>query len=340
MWGIYAAPLTAIGLVVLLFLLLDILWKLFELTRTVLAPFFMPEEEVSLVKKYGPWALVTGSTDGIGKAYAFELARKGLNVVLVSRNKEKLNKTAAEIESKYFVKTKIIAADFTEGQKAVDIVKEELGALPINILVNNVGRNYEYPMYLTEVSEKDIQDIIAINISAVTLMCRAFIEDMHSKGRGAIVNVSSGSELQPLPLMTVYAATKAYVRSFTAALRYEYGGTGITIQHLSPLFVNTKMNAFSSKLQKKSFFVPDAEEYARYAVMTLGNMDESSGFWSHGIQKFFIKLPPVWLRTYIGARMNLEFRKDYLESRKSSNNNKNGHCYSEETSKSFKELDK
>lgn len=67
---------------------------------------------------------------------------------------------------------------------------------------------YDYPMYLTEVDEKDLEDIITINVGSVTYMCRAFLEDMKKQGRGAIVNISSGSELQPLPLMTTYAATK------------------------------------------------------------------------------------------------------------------------------------
>lgn len=71
-----------------------------------------------------------------------------------------------------------------------------------------MGKNYDYPMFLHEVSEKDLWDIININVGAVTLLSRHFVEEMKKKGRGAIVNVSSGSELQPLPLMTVYAATK------------------------------------------------------------------------------------------------------------------------------------
>lgn len=74
--------------------------------------------------------------------------------------------------------------------------------------VNNVGKQYEYPMFLGELPEQEIVDIINVNVSTVTLMCKIFIEGMKKRGRGAIVNVSSGSELQPLPLMTVYAATK------------------------------------------------------------------------------------------------------------------------------------
>ncbi|XP_023029896.2 hydroxysteroid dehydrogenase-like protein 1 isoform X2 [Leptinotarsa decemlineata] len=321
MWGIYTFPLATFGFVVLFMFILDSIWSLLQACRAILAPLFIPNEETSLSKKYGPWALITGSTDGIGKAYAQELAKRGINVVLVSRNEKRLENTAREIEEKYFVKTKIIVADFSLGKKAVDTVKDAVGILPINILVNNVGKQYEYPMYLTEVAEKEIFDIININICAVTLMCRAFINDMRDRGRGAIVNVSSGSELQPLPLMTVYAATKAYVKSFTAALRYEYGGHGITIQHLAPMFINTKMNSFSKRLQKNNFFVPDAEEYARYAVMTLGKIDESSGYWTHGIQTFFTKFLPAWIRMYIGAHMNLSFRKDYFEEKASTNNN-------------------
>lgn len=95
----------------------------------------------------------------------------------------------------------------------------------------------------------ELWDIINVNVGATTLMTRLVIGDMQKRRRGAIVNVSSGSEFQPLPLMTVYAATKAYVKSFSDALRAEYSRYGITVQHLSPLYVNTKMNAFSHRLQ-------------------------------------------------------------------------------------------
>lgn len=115
--------------------------------------------------------------------------------------------------------------------------------------MNNVGKMYEYPMYVGEVPEKELWDIITVNVGATTLMTWLVIEQMQKRKQGAIVNVSSGSEFQPLPLMTVYAATKRYVKSFSDALRAEYSRFGVTVQHLSPFFVNTKMNAFSSRLQ-------------------------------------------------------------------------------------------
>ncbi|XP_050514476.1 inactive hydroxysteroid dehydrogenase-like protein 1 isoform X2 [Diabrotica virgifera virgifera] len=235
------------GLIVLIFVMPDSIRNIVQMCRALLAASFISNEKTSLAKKFGPWALITGCTDGIGKAYAFELAKRGINIVLVSRNEEKLKKTAQDI-------------------------------------VNNVGKLYDYPMYLSEVPEKDLFDMININVVPVTLLCGAFIGDMKKRGRGAIVNVSSGSEMFPLPLMTVYSATKSYIRCFTMALRYEYRNSGITIQHLAPLYVNTKMNAYSNKLQKNSFLIPDAEQYARYAIMTLGKLDETSGYWTHGIQ--------------------------------------------------------
>ncbi|XP_030763053.1 inactive hydroxysteroid dehydrogenase-like protein 1 [Sitophilus oryzae] len=108
-----------------------------------------------------------------------------------------------------------------------------------------------------------------------------------------------------------------YVKNFTQALQYEYASKGLTIQHLAPMFVATKMNHFSDRIHKKSLFVPDAESYAKYAVSTLGVLDDSSGYWTHGIQTFFTKLPPEWIRMYIGGYLNQLFREDYLRNLKS-----------------------
>lgn len=108
---------------------------------------------------------------------------------------------------------------------------------------------YAYPMYLGEVPEDDLWSIININVGATTMMTRLVIGKMQKRGKGAIVNISSSSELQPLPLMTVYAATKLYINSLSEAVRVEYSRFGLTVQHLTPFFVTTKMNAYSDKLQ-------------------------------------------------------------------------------------------
>ncbi|CAG2055836.1 unnamed protein product [Timema podura] len=237
----------------------------------------------------GKTGIVTGSTDGIGKAYAYELAHRGVNIVLISRNIDKLNQVASEIKTNFNVETKVIAADFSKGQQVFNNIEIELKDIPVGILVNNVGRQYSYPMYLGEVPQQELWDILNINIGATTMMTRMLLPQMQHRKKGAIVNVSSGSELQPLPLMTVYAASKVFVKSFSDGLRFEYQDDGITVQHLSPLFVNTKMNAFSHRLQESSIFVPNATTYAHYAVNTLGKVNTTTGYWAHGIQ---VKLTP------------------------------------------------
>ncbi|XP_063220316.1 inactive hydroxysteroid dehydrogenase-like protein 1 [Bacillus rossius redtenbacheri] len=301
--------LAAAGL--LCWLLRDTLRCLLTVAHAHLLPFLRPAP-VDLAARFGCWAVVTGATDGIGKAYALELAKRGLNVVLISRSADKLLQTAEEIESKFQVKTRTISADFSKGQQIFNEIEKQISDIPVGILVNNVGRQYSYPMYLGEVPEQELWDILNINIGATTMMTRMLLPQMQRRRKGAVVNVSSGSELQPLPFMTVYAASKVFVKSFSEAIRFEYERHGITVQHLSPLFVNTKMNAFSHRLQKSSLFVPDATTYAYNAIETLGKVNYTTGYWAHGLQYFFTVVAPVWIRTYLGGIMNMIFREDYF----------------------------
>lgn len=281
---------------------------------------FMPligTKPVDLRSKYGEWAVVTGSTDGIGKAYAKELAARKINLVLISRTLERLEKTRNEIlQENPTIEVKIIEADFSKGKEIYGKIAEQLKDIPVGILVNNVGVTYSYPTYLGEVPEDKLWDIININVGATTLMTRLVIGQMKERGKGAIVNVSSGSELQPLPFMTVYAATKMYNKSFTDAIRIEYSRFGITVQHLAPFFINTKMNAFSDRLQVTTFLVPNSTIYAKNAIATLGIMDSAVGYWGHAIQQMGILFVPEYVRTKIGAFMNQIFRQDYFRQKR------------------------
>lgn len=303
-----------IGLIVVL-TLLEPLGRVARVLWEIVRP-LIDTKPVDIAAKFGKWAVVTGSTDGIGKAYAKELARRGVNLILISRTIEKLKATKDEISLiDPSIEVKLIAADFSRGKEVFPEIEKQLKDINVGILVNNVGKNYAYPMYVGEVPEQDLWDIINLNVGATTLMTRMLIGRMQNNGKGAVVNISSGSEFQPLPLMTVYAATKVYVRSFSEALRAEYSKFGITVQHLVPLFVNTKMNAFSRRLQVSSLFVPDAATYARNAINTLGKLDSGSGYWAHGIQLLFTVIPPVWVRLKVGHLMNRILRDDYFKQK-------------------------
>lgn len=125
------------------------------------------------------------------------------------------NRKIINLESSYPVKTKIIVADFGLGQPIYDEIKRELQLLDIGVLVNNVGMMYEYPDDLEKVPEETLWQIININIGASTILSRAVIPQMKQNRRGIIVNISSGSECQPIPLTAVYGASKIYVKNLT-----------------------------------------------------------------------------------------------------------------------------
>ncbi|KAH8378410.1 hypothetical protein KR093_011199 [Drosophila rubida] len=257
------------------------------------------KKRLSLKERYGSWAAVTGSSDGIGKEYAKELARQGINVILIARNKDKLEAVAKEISSESNVSTKIIVADFTKGVSVYDHIESEIGDKPVSILINNVGMGL--PGGLLRCNKEQAQQLIETNIVAVSQLSRFFLQRMrNAKIKGAIVNVSSGTELQPLPYSALYAASKAYNRSLTISLRCEAAPFGIHVQLLSPNFVVTKINNYSKRIMKGGLFIPSAETYARSAVAQLRDgVDETPGYLWHHVQNAVFLMFPWRVRLFV-----------------------------------------
>lgn len=165
------------------------------------------------LKKYGSWALVTGPTDGIGKAFAFQLARKGLNLVLVGRNPEKLKDVSDSILAKYGkTQIKTVVVDFTgDLDDGVKRIRETIEGLDVGLLVNNVGISYPYARFFHEVDEELLKNLIKVNVEGTTKVTQAVLPGMLQRKRGAIVNIGSGAAIviPSDPLYAVYAATKA-----------------------------------------------------------------------------------------------------------------------------------
>lgn len=174
--------------------------------------FFRPSKNL---RKYGSWAIITGSTDGIGKALAFEMAAKGLNLVLVGRDPSKLEATSHGIREKFGhqVEIKNILMDLAKlsGEDIARVTEEGIKGLDVGVLVNNAGLAYPYAKYFHEVDLELMESITKVNIEAATWVTRAVIPGMLKKKRGAIVNIGSGSSVivPSYPLYTVYAASKA-----------------------------------------------------------------------------------------------------------------------------------
>uniref|UniRef100_A0A8D3CXM7 Hydroxysteroid (20-beta) dehydrogenase 2 n=1 Tax=Scophthalmus maximus TaxID=52904 RepID=A0A8D3CXM7_SCOMX len=247
------------------------------------------------LRTYGQWAVVTGATYGIGKAYACELARRGLDIVLVSRSDDKLQTVAKEIEGQYGRKTRTIRVDFTDGPSIYPVVAEGLQGLEIGILVNNVGMTYSdsFACFL-EVpnAEQKITQIVNCNMLSVPQMTRLVLPDMIKRGTGLIINISSEVAIRPQPLLSLYSATKIFVTYFSQGLHAEYKSKGITVQCVCPFMVSTNMTLN----MKVNCFVKSSSAFAREALNTVGHSSYTSGCLSHALQNAALTaLLPDWL---------------------------------------------
>jgi len=228
----------------------------------------------------GSWAVVTGATDGIGKGFCLELARQGMNIVLVSRNLEKLNVVAKEIEEKFDVKTKVVDIDFSKDKNSQPRLEAETADLDVGILVNNVGVSYQYPEYFLAIEDGPAQcrSIVDCNIISTMDVTRAILPGMVSRKKGAIINLSSFLAYGG-PLLSVYAASKAFVMQWSRDIQLEYNDKGITVLCAAPYYVASNM----SKIRKTNWTTPSATDYSKSVLSQLGLVMVTAGFWSHDL---------------------------------------------------------
>ncbi|XP_035898800.1 very-long-chain 3-oxoacyl-CoA reductase isoform X1 [Anopheles stephensi] len=238
------------------------------------------------LKKTGEWALITGATDGIGKAYAQALARKGLNIILISRTLSKLQDVAKEIETEFKVRTMVIAADFTSGGEIYDQIQRQIENMEIGVLVNNVGMSYANPEYLLELqdNEKLIKNLLSCNILSVTRMCQLVMPGMVKRHTGVVINISSLSAVIPAPLLTVYSASKAYMDKFSEDLASEYAKHNIVVQSVLPGPVATNM----SKIRKSTWMACSPKVFVGSAINTLGHTRQTTGYFPHALLELAI----------------------------------------------------
>lgn len=187
-------------------------------------------------------ALVTGASDGIGAEFIKILASRGYDLILVARSEEKLNDLAEKMSNEFGIRCSVIVADLSSANAAHDLFHavEEKG-LEVNFLINNAGllRNG----FFTELSLTDQEQMIAVNILALTSLTHLYANKMAATGGGHILNVASLAGWMAIPNQNVYAATKAYVLAFTQALSNEMmaANTGVQITALCPGYTATKM---------------------------------------------------------------------------------------------------
>ncbi|MEO1256612.1 MAG: SDR family oxidoreductase, partial [Bacteroidota bacterium] len=177
--------------------------------------------------------LITGASSGIGYDMAKVLAKKGYNLAITARRKDRLERLQAELQAKHNVNIHVFTADLSKTENAKKLYKEVRSkGLVISKLVNNAGFG-GYGAFSQTNLETEL-DMIQLNISSLVCLTKLALEDMKEANKGSILNVGSLLSFFPFPYYAVYAATKAFVLSFSEALRSELSETKISVSVLCP----------------------------------------------------------------------------------------------------------
>src|SRR5215211_5325005 len=183
--------------------------------------------------------LVTGASAGIGAELARELARRSYNVVLVARRADRMRALAEELRLTHGIHADVEPCDLVDREARSELVARlEAGEREVVGVCNNAGLGTIAP--LVEAGVEREQQVVRLNVEALHHLTGAFLPRMVADGTGAILNVASTAAFQPLPGFATYAASKAFVQSFSEAVHEELSGTGVSVTSLTPGFTETE----------------------------------------------------------------------------------------------------
>ncbi len=205
-------------------------------------------------------ALITGASSGIGAAFARILAAEGFDLVLTARRAEKLQELAADLPPT--TKIVVLPADLSTSAGITTFFESVSGqSLEIDVLINNAGMMVEEDF--EKLSTDQIERTITLNITALTQLIHQFLPAMKARKSGRILNVASAAAFHPVPGMDIYAATKAYVLSFSEALSENLQDTGVSVTALCPGLTDTDMVDKSIAEAMPAFMILQPDEVAR-----------------------------------------------------------------------------
>jgi short-subunit dehydrogenase len=230
-------------------------------------------------------AVVTGASSGIGRSYAERLASDGMDVVAIARRADRLDALKRELERRG-VGVRTIVADLARAEDVARLAAE-LATLPVELLVNNAALAHYMPF--AQLPAERARELVDVNVLAPLLLTRAVIPGMVERGRGAIVNVASllafsGAARAPhMPQRAVYAATKAFLVTFTEILAGELAGTGVKVQVVCPGVVRSEFHTRQGidmskvpRMEPDQIVTASLSDLARGIVVSIPAMPDES----------------------------------------------------------------
>ena len=219
----------------------------------------------------GAWGLVTGASSGIGEAIARKLAARGVPLLLVARSAERLETLAREVRAASGVAATAIPLDLARpGAAAALFAATEGEGRRVDLLVNAAGFGWNGPQ--TGFPDGRFLELLRLNVEATAGLTHLFLRAMAGRGTGAILNVASTSAFLPMPYFAAYAASKAFVLSFTQALHEEAKRDGVTVTALCPGYTRTRFCATAGMKEAEAtpFFEMTPEAVADAGLRALG----------------------------------------------------------------------
>lgn len=242
---------------------------------------------------YGPWAVVTGASSGIGAEFARQLAAHGLDIALVARREDRLQMLSDTLKRSANVQTQIIVADLSTFA-GVDTVCSMTEEMDVGLLINNAG--VAYSGSLVDLDLDKVRNLMAVNSSAVAQLAYIFGARMCKQGRGGILFVSSMSAFG-MPLAALYSSSKAFVTCFALALGPELSRAGVDCMALEPGFVNSEMTLGTDEQDDPSKYpgIIPTDQCVREALSVFGSKAVyTPGFTNRLFKNFILALPRSW----------------------------------------------
>lgn len=257
-------------------------------------------------------ALITGASSGIGEEFARQLASKNTNLILVARSQDKLEELATKLQQQYSINAEIIVRDLTEpaaGKTVFDLVQQK--GLTVDLLINNAGFG-DYGSFCDCDLTKQMS-MVQLNVTVLTELTGLFLPAMKARDNGGIINISSIAGFQPLPYMSVYAATKAFVLSFTEALWAENKDSGVRILAVCPgatesdFFKVAEFPDSFAESQNKAVNLTSATEVVEAALKAL-NKGQSTIVTGGLANQIIVNIPRFVPRDFLVSAVEKQFK--------------------------------
>jgi hypothetical protein len=250
-----------------------------------------------LATRFGPWAVITGASEGIGEAFARELASKGLNLVLVARRQPLLEKLATELENSHGVACRVVACDLSIREN-VDAMVAATQDLDVGLLVAAAGYGTSSP--LIQASLENEATMVDLNCNGLMACTWHFARRFTERGRGGLVLMSSLLAFHGVPLAANYAATKAYVQTLAEGLRVELAPFGVDVIASAPGPISTGF-AKRANLHMAQALPPGA--VARVTLAALGRKTTVRPGWLSKLLGWSLALLPRWAQVLVIAQV-------------------------------------